>query len=492
MQPTVTIGPSSGSSGEQPPFGRRGSVLVWGLLLASLALLMIMVAIGVHQLVPNTGKGGPFPHHKVFPSLNTAKGATWVAAILAGVAVLAGLRAVQDGWRPSPRLLLVLGAVATLIFVVLPPAGSTDVLNYSMYGRIADLGHNPFVMTPQQLHRLHDPVAWFRPTAWKNQPSVYGPVAVGMMWMAAMLGGTSVAWIIFWIKAFNGMAFLLTGLVLDRIVAGDRSRRIRAALLWTLNPLMLFWVVCSGHCDVVGVLPVVLALWALKTFRDRAPVGAGLVAGALSGLAIAVKVSFGAPCAALLVTARRRPKVLAALMAGGAVLLAAIYLPVGRGALRSMSSRLDHHSDVFWPIPHFVQAHQTLFTGTTAIAMIVMAGLMLWRFPAPHPDLPDARLALVLALASVLASPFQYAWYDAIFFPLLALMPASRLDWLLVARCAVVSGIVLPGVTNRDNPYAVARIVVPIITIVFIAATLYGDWFPGQRRRGLTPRMSVD
>jgi hypothetical protein len=71
-------------------------------------------------------------------------------------------------------------------------------------------------------------------------------------------------------------------------------------------------------------------------------------------------------------------------------------------------------------------------------------------------------------------------------------MPASRLDWLLVARCAVVSGIVLPGVTNRDNPYAVARIVVPIITIVFIAATLYGDWFPGQRRRGLTPRMSVD
>ena len=63
-------------------------------------------------------------------------------------------------------------------------------------------------MTPQQLHELGDPVGLLRPTQWENQPTVYGPAATAVEAAAAWLGGAAMAWIAFWIKVVNGIAYI--------------------------------------------------------------------------------------------------------------------------------------------------------------------------------------------------------------------------------------------------------------------------------------------
>ena len=87
-------------------------------------------------------------------------------------------------------------------------------------------------------------------------------------------------------------------------------------MLWAVNPLMLFWLVDGAHTDLLAALPLMLALLAGRTLRQpgaggRAAVAAG-IAGALAGIAIAVKVTFAGPVAGLAaglwqpVTGRRR------------------------------------------------------------------------------------------------------------------------------------------------------------------------------------------
>jgi hypothetical protein len=60
---------------------------------------------------------------------------------------------------------------------------------------------------------------------------------------------------------------------------------------------------------------------------------------------------------------------------------------------------------------------------------------------------PFARPALALMLAWLVTTPQQRPWYDAAIFPLLALMPATRLDWIAVIRAVPAALAELPGVT---------------------------------------------
>ena len=81
---------------------------------------------------------------------------------------------------------------------------------------------------------------------------------------------------------------------------------------------------------------------------------------------------------------------------------------------------------------------------------------------------------LICALAVVIGGIVQYPWYDAMFFPLLALLPASRLDAWLVGRIALISILVLPGVGIATYQYREARVAVPVFTACFLVAAALG------------------
>jgi hypothetical protein len=479
------------------PQPRTLRVLVAAALVAtslSVIAFAVLSATGDRAIVADIGPAGPFADLNHTMPVSLVKLGCWFAAISGGVGVLAGLAAIRYGWRPPVGHVLAACAVATVVLVFVPPAASVDVQNYAEYGRIVVLGHNPYVMTPQQLFRLGDPVGLLRPVPWRDQPTVYGPAATAEEAVAAWLGGASMAWITFWIKVVNGACYVAIAVLLGRLAGGDPARLARVAVLWAVNPLMLFWMVAGAHADLLAVLPVVLALWVLRVVWRRQAARRlawpAAVAGALAGIAIAVKVTFGAPVAGLAAalwrgsSGQRRMTLLASGVAGGVVVLAAGYLIVGRAALTSLSQRLSSANDSFLPMPGAVFDHAALYTAVSLAALLLVGGLLAWRMPPGYGDLPEIKPILVCALAVVLGGMVQYPWYDAMFFPLLALLPASRLDTWLTARIVLISCVLLPGVGIRGDQYRDVRIVVPAFMIAFLLALAAGKVFTssGQPR----------
>jgi hypothetical protein len=166
--------------------------------------------------------------------------ALWVAALAGAGGVAAGLVAARRGWRPPVKMLVVAALAATAVLAVLPPAGSTDSLDYAAYGRMVAIGHDPYVMTPEQLRLSGDPVGVAAPIPWETKHSLYGPLATIEQGTAAILGGISAARITFWLKVWNALAFTLVVLALDRLLRADPAGRVRAHMLWSLNPLLLW------------------------------------------------------------------------------------------------------------------------------------------------------------------------------------------------------------------------------------------------------------
>ena len=472
------------------PNPRALRVLVAAALVAtslSVIVFAVLSASGDRAIVANIGPSGPFADLNHTLPLGLVRLGCWFAAISGGAGVLAGLAAVRYGWRPPVGHVLMACAVATVLLVFVPPAASVDVQNYAEYGRIVVLGHNPYVMTPEQLYRLRDPVGLLRPGPWQDQPTVYGPAATAEEAAAAWLGGTSMAWIIFWIKVVNGACYVAIAVLLGRLAGSDPARRARTAVLWAVNPLMLFWMVAGAHADLLAVLPLVLALWVLRAVwrrqAERWLAWAAAIAGALAGIAIAVKVTFGAPVVGLAATlwrgnfGQRRMTLLASGAAGGVVVLAAGYLIVGRAAFTSLSQRLSSANDSFLPMPGSVYDHAALYTAISLATLLLVGGLLAWRMPPGDGDLPEIKPILVCALAVVLGGMVQYPWYDAMFFPLLALLPASRLDAWLTTRIVLISCVVLPGIGIKTDQYRDARVLVPAFMVAFLLALAAGKVF---------------
>jgi hypothetical protein len=444
------------------------------LFLSSITLFAVVMALGPSAAVPQIGHGGPIWSLSARPSSSIVFALEGTALILGALAVASGIAAIGRGWRPSAKLLVFAGAVVTALFVFLPPAGSTDVLNYAIYGRIAALGHNPYIMTPAQLHSSGDPVGVFAPLAWRTWPTVYGPVATALQWVAAELGGASMARIVFWIRLSNGIAFIATAVGLVRLAGRDRARQARACLLWAVNPLMLFWLVGSGHVDVWLALLAVFALMVIHS-RHRSGIVQGVVTGVIIGAGIAIKTPFALAGMGMAWAASKSPRIIVAGLLGASAVLIPGYLLPGVLDTAVVNQRLTFDDKYIFPVPAAVASRPTIFMVLVLSGVLAMALLLFWRMPAGPPALPGVRPATVLVLAFLVCFPTPFPWYDALFFPLLALMSASRLDNLLIARCLMLSLMCFPASTAAEHlVYHLSHLGVLLLLAALIVMYLVG------------------
>jgi hypothetical protein len=422
----------------------------------SVALMVLIGLAGPSAAVPSFGSASGWPPYFVHLSLSDALVTflTWIMVIFGGAGLTAGLVAVRRGWRPRPRNLIIGSVVAVVALALVPPVGSTDLLDYAVYGRIAALGHSPYVMTPAQLRHTGDPVGAIAPVPWEHDPSVYGPLATVTEKAASELAGSSAARTLFWLKVWAGLAYLLIVAALDRVVRSDAAQRVRAHLLWSVNPLMLLAVMAGGHVDGLAAAAGVIGLLAFRRVPNRLPIPLhrGLLAGILVGVAVAVKAPFALFGVGLAWVSLRSPRVLAALGIGAAAALVPSYLLAGRSALSAVTAQRDAAVDLYepWQLMYRTLAWHDPSRRIDEIAVfaaVLLAVLLLWRLPAGPPGLPAIRPSLALCLAWLVTSPQQRPWFDAMIFPLLAVMPATRLDWIAVARAVAASVAELPGVT---------------------------------------------
>lgn len=461
---------------------------------ASIVAIMAVGLLGPSGAVPRLQSAAPWPPYfwHARPSDVLVSLTIWAAVLLGCAGVIAGLLAVRGGWRPRVQRLLIGSVVAVIAMLLMPPIGSTDILDYAAYGRISALGHSPYVMTPAQLKSSGDPVGAATPRTWRRNPSVYGPVATVTERAASQLAGDSAARTVFWIKVWNALAYLSVALALDRLLRADAARRARAHLLWSLNPLMLFAVIEAGHVDGLAVGAGLAGLLALR----RVDAVHGLLAGLLVGVAVAVKAPFALFGAGLCWAAKRSPVTLAALALGAAVVLVPSYLLAGPGAVSAVTSAAHGAVDLYQPwqlLSRLLHLHPVSPpTDTVALAAsLLLAVILLWRMPAGPPGLPAIRPALALTLAWLIPSPQQRPWFDAMIFPLLAVMPATRLDWIAVFRSAAATAAELPGARYYTGlrPYWLYRVadlisrgLVPLALFAAAAAALWlcvsASWTP--------------
>ncbi len=436
----------------------------------SLLEMMTVCAAGPSVVVPVIPRTWPIPPlwFRLHLSEITTVTLIYSAIVLGAAGVACGLVAARRGARPRFRLLAVGVIIAIILLALLPPGGSTDSLSYAAYGRIALLGHNPYVMTPAQLRAIGDPIGLQATRNWQTDPSLYGPVAIAVDWAAAKLGGTSIAYIVFWLKLLFAACFGVIALALDRFWRGDPAARARAHLLWTVNPLMLWAVVGGDHIDGLGVG---LGIFGLLVARSRTA-GAGaripplraLAAGLLIGAAIGVKAPYFPLGLALAWSCRNSTKAAAAAGIGGLVAIVPGYLIAGPAAVEDLVVRSSNlvTFDSFWRLFYAPFGYTSMPRGLELLAAagcVVMAVLLARGLPDGPPHLPVIRPAIALMLAWLLVWPLQRPWYDAIAFCLLAVFSASRLDWLMLIRAVPTAMAVATGAEGQVRPEWLAHAV---------------------------------
>jgi hypothetical protein len=425
-----------------------------GLVAASVGLLLAAGLLGPSVAQPPLGPRRPHPPYSLFlqPDPWLVSGMVAAALVLGATAVAFGLHALGRGWAPDPRRLLAGAGVAVAVLMLVPPMGSADHLSYAAYGRIVVAGDDPYVEAPERWRGGTDPVAGAVEPPWRWAPSVYGPVATAEQGIASLVGGSSLHTTVLVVMLVNGVAFLATGLLLHRMLRGDRSRQVRAAVLWSLNPLLLYELVVGAHLDTVAVALGVAALAVVRRGIDGV-----LGAGALVGAAVAVKLPLALFGGALVWSLRRSPRGLAALAGGALLVLVPSYLLAGPHVfdqLRRAATYVSLATPWRWALEPLATGvgedpGRRIITGLAAVVAVLLALVLFRALPGrdglARADLEAARVACVLTIAWVVAAPYALPWYDALVWAPLALLPATRLDLLLLARTFVLALAYVPG-----------------------------------------------
>jgi hypothetical protein len=388
--------------------------------------------------------------------------AIWFSGVLGGGGVIAALVALRRGESLPIRTLVVTGLLALAILTVLPPVGSTDAIDYAIYGQIAALGHSPYVMVPAQYRALTHAVGV--PGGWEHIPSVYGPLATFEQFVAAKLSGPSLARTVFWLKLVNAFAFAGVALVADRLLRNDPKTRARAHVLWTANPLLLWNLIAAGHIDLVAAAFGLAGLLIADRWVAGPPLRRALLAGLCVGAAVDVKANYALFLLALCWAFRRDIRQLLTAVGGTLLFLVPSYAASGLDAIKAPVSRAANVTGYgfygfYGPFLHHLGFGLKLAAIVAACLLIPVGWLTLTRLPAGLPtegsslladtagqrDSQAVRAALALGLTWLLLWPDQFAWYSVMIICVLVFYPATRIDWLAIAWLTALTMADMPG-----------------------------------------------
>jgi len=204
--------------------------------------------------------GYPGSHPINIPGLNLLTGgdprlpAGWFI-LLFGVTWAACLAAIlffprRLNFRAGSMVILILAVVCRLPLLSHP--SSDDVNRYLWEGRLLAEGFSPYRHPPQS---DHDPVVDYlrdkTDPIWAgiNHPrmtAIYPPLTLGGLALLASIAYSPLAW-----KAVIG-GFDLATLLLILSLLHQRCLNLRWALLYAVNPVILYGFAGQGHLDVIG------------------------------------------------------------------------------------------------------------------------------------------------------------------------------------------------------------------------------------------------
>jgi hypothetical protein len=404
---------------------------------SGVGLLLVML---VGATAPNTETlPTRLPLSHLLPSLNNdnavAMGLLYAGTIFACLGLAGMLWAHSQGWRPDPRRLLLVSGVIVAAMVSFTPVGSSDIASYAAYGRIASQGGNPYTTSPLAWLGPSSPYTHVVGVVWRQQPSVYGPIATGIQSFAAWIGGANAAATIWVLMILNGAVFIGVGYLLYK----TSDDPVRATLFWAANPVLIQQLVSGGQIDTFAAGA---AICSIQVARRVSGLWGDVLVGVLIGIGCGVKVNaalIGIGLAWPLL--RRREWMRAARMA--AVALATATVEYSFYNFAAVKPIFGGTKWVIMPSPWrlFQMAGEGLGVGSVTmatiisclwpIAMFVVAWFIYQRISSDQPREIVAPFAL--AFAWVLVAPWVFAWYTALAWATLTLVPRNRMTrWLTI------------------------------------------------------------
>jgi hypothetical protein len=221
----------------------------------------------------------------------------------------------------------------------------------------------------------------------------------------------------------------------------------------------------------------------LRAGRKGVRPARALAAGLLVGVAADVMVTYLLLGLALAWALRRSGMALAAALAGLGATLAPAYGWAGLPLLHALARRQGKvGADNFYQLisPSFRSQLPPVMTLLVELAFLVLAALMLWRLPDPVPGRPAIRPALAISIAWLFIWYYQLPWYDTMAVGLLAVYPASRLDWAVIGQFTAATVAIMPGATTPLHPHWLATLaylssfrLMPLALLVAVAALVW-------------------
>ncbi len=403
---------------------------------------------------------------------------------------------------PSVRWALITIALWVLPFLFVPPMGSRDVYSYACQGHLFANGLNPYEVGVATL-----PCPWLDAVSpiWRDTAAPYGPLFVLVTAAIVLLGGSLTAVVVlFRLVAVAGVVAVVVCLpVLARRCGVPADRALWVALA---GPLVGAHLIAGPHNDAV-MLGFVVAGLALVVVGARHP-AAQLGAGALLGLAVAVKMTaIVAVPFAVLIAVSRPYRLGPAVRAGGTVVggalgvMAALTAASGRGV--GWISGIVHVKDlVQFTSPPTAVGMTLTFLGRLAVpgfdavpavrllALGLLAGLLIWlwlRAARADEPVPAALHGAGLALAAIIAlAPSFHPWYAL--WPLMLLAATTVRTDLVMAASIAGALLVLPdgGGLARFVKFLGAPLMT-VLVIVLVVRHFRRDKLADRRPVGSSP-----
>jgi hypothetical protein len=362
----------------------------------------------------------------------------WIA-LIAYCVVLAHARSL------GTRTVVTAIVVAHGLFLLAPPLLSQDVFSYIAYARL-DVVHglDPYTHSPSDAPAD----AVFPYAGSKDFTSVYGPLFTVATFPLAKTGVPFAFWTLKVVAALASLA--IVALVWWCARRLGRDPRL-PALVVGLNPLVLVHVVGGAHNDALTVLLWMGGVTALVAARET-------LAGGLTALSGAVKVSAAVLGPFMLIGARRRVALLAG-AAGGALLAVAVaVIAFGDSALEAFALLGDNQERTSrWSIPQRTadgiaelgagSASDVVDYTRSALGLLLIVAVVLllraaWRRRAVAGTwIAPAGWA---TLGVLLTTAWLVPWYAIWLLPLAALGGDRRLLVASVVLCAYMMVIAVP------------------------------------------------
>ncbi|MFI5957029.1 polyprenol phosphomannose-dependent alpha 1,6 mannosyltransferase MptB [Cryptosporangium sp. NPDC051539] len=380
-------------------------------------------------------------------------------------------------WRlrtaSSPGAVTRTAALWALPLMFGPPMFSRDLYSYAAQGLVLARGLDPYRFGPSEIPSgLGADWVTSVSSTWVSTPAPYGPLYLYLASRVAGVSGDNLIVALLALRLLAVVGLIALALIVPRTAVAFGGDPARAQWLVIANPLLLAHLVAGGHNEAIMLPFLAAAFWVatLATGPVRRVLGIAAAAGALVGLAAAVKVSavVALPFVVVLVAAAPawgagswnrliRAATLVSVVAVAVFGLVSALAGLGLGWVHALA--VTNGVSVQWTsIPTgwglaagwFTSADDAVLAVARALGTLLTAVVLVvlwWRVrTAPAQRVAGACAAALFVLA-VLGESF-HPWYLLWALAPLAAAAGSRIATAMAVLSGVLSFFVLPDGYN--------------------------------------------